>query len=421
MFYSYSGKEKESKNDSKDQNEKFGIHKSVLTKEKLPKKITLKNNMVEMTLRRAPFILRYHKFRDTSSHEYHYAEMLMFLPWVDEERDLYPEDAAKCIAKYEHNKSQIELTKKTLFPYNSEVEIIEKTQENDLSIKDLVPQHIFDNLDPEFELEKEESKDCDKEQYEEMLTEHEHDGNDKTFSDIDKNVATGKYPQTIIFTDDELLQSARSLVPEQRVILDDILNYCRSDNIHEQNNTIKKPKTIRKIVLGSAGSGKSFLIKNIVNWVNKWMNKRGSNIEYPKILVIAPTGLAAMLIDGCTIHAAFNFDFSSEATPLATDKLDELRHLFKHLKFIVLDEISMVSGDLLYRIHIRLQEIMQSTDLFGALNVLLFGDLLQLPPFLISIVSIFIGTAFSPYLNVKSGCFFLNVSPDLGLSNLIIT
>ena len=59
-----------------------------------------------------------------------------------------------------------------------------------------------------------------------------------------------------------------------------------------------------------------------------------------------------------------------------------MRDYLDHLKVLIIDEISFVGADMLYRIHYRLKEIFQTPDnvLFGGLSVILVGDLLQLPP-----------------------------------------
>ena len=60
-----------------------------------------------------------------------------------------------------------------------------------------------------------------------------------------------------------------------------------------------------------------------------------------------------------------------------------MRNNFSHLKVLIIDEVSLVGADLLYRIHLRLSDVFQTKPQsvpFGGINVLLVGDLLQLPP-----------------------------------------
>ena len=59
-----------------------------------------------------------------------------------------------------------------------------------------------------------------------------------------------------------------------------------------------------------------------------------------------------------------------------------MREMLAHLKLIIIDEISMVGADMLYKIHMRLKEIFQTDveQLFANINMVFVGDLMQLPP-----------------------------------------
>merc|ERR1719342_1662472 len=58
----------------------------------------------------------------------------------------------------------------------------------------------------------------------------------------------------------------------------------------------------------------------------------------------------------------------------------EKRVLFRNLKFVIVDEISMVSADLFYNLDLRLREITMVDEIMGGLSVFVFGDLFQLQP-----------------------------------------
>ena len=90
--------------------------------------------------------------------------------------------------------------------------------------------------------------------------------------------------------------------------------------------------------------------------------------------------MAAKLVNGATLSQVFNFDFSYEHKPLDAKKLAEARDKLSELHLIIIDEMSMVSADMLYMIHLRLCEIFQSEDKFANIGIVLVGDLLQLPP-----------------------------------------
>ena len=57
-----------------------------------------------------------------------------------------------------------------------------------------------------------------------------------------------------------------------------------------------------------------------------------------------------------------------------------MRKALSNLTIVILDEMSMVKPDMLYQIHMRLQEIKQSNSDFGGVSVILGGDLMQLRP-----------------------------------------
>ena len=61
-------------------------------------------------------------------------------------------------------------------------------------------------------------------------------------------------------------------------------------------------------------------------------------------------------------------------------KLAKFRSHLENLKLVIIDEMSMVSSDMLYKIHHRLSDIFRSTQPFGGIGIMLVGDLMQLKP-----------------------------------------
>ena len=140
------------------------------------------------------------------------------------------------------------------------------------------------------------------------------------------------------------------------------------------------PPPIRLIIHGGAGAGKSNVIRAISKWAEKILRKAGDHPNKPRILLAAPTGMAASLIGGTTLHSAFRFNFGDALQALSDKNIDDARVHLADLKIIILDEMSMVKSDQLYQIHLRIQEIFQNQDLFGGRSMILVGDLLQLQP-----------------------------------------
>ncbi|KAF9407745.1 hypothetical protein HW555_012336 [Spodoptera exigua] len=66
--------------------------------------------------------------------------------------------------------------------------------------------------------------------------------------------------------------------------------------------------------------------------------------------------------------------------PLTGERLQRERQKWRHINWLIIDEISMVPYLTLRNIHIRLQQLKQDQGNFGGINVILFGDLMQLPP-----------------------------------------
>ena len=113
-------------------------------------------------------------------------------------------------------------------------------------------------------------------------------------------------------------------------------------------------------ITGGAGTGKSHLIKTITASVSKTLCYGNSCIEKPNLLLLAPTGVAAVNINGTTIHSALGI--SIESRGLTLQKLSDtrrckLRQDLSDVKALIIDEVSMVSNKLLLYVHQRLIEI----------------------------------------------------------------
>lgn len=152
--------------------------------------------------------------------------------------------------------------------------------------------------------------------------------------------------------------------------------------VNETNNSI--------FLTGKAGTGKSTFLRKIA-------------IESEKSLVVlAPTGIAAINARGQTIHSFFKVPFG----PLqpADARLRKIRYkpertkIIENLELLIIDEISMVRADLLDAIDYLLRKIRGVGKPFGGVQVLLVGDLFQLEPVVPKEESIFLENFYrSPY------------------------
>lgn len=128
---------------------------------------------------------------------------------------------------------------------------------------------------------------------------------------------------------------------------------------------------------GRAGTGKTTFLK---------MLKEGSS---KRLVVLAPTGIAAINAGGMTIHSFFQLPFapfipetafSSGGGKYSFRFGKEKILLLRSLDLIVIDEISMVRADLLDAIDSVMRRFRDRTRPFGGVQLLLIGDLQQLPP-----------------------------------------
>jgi ATP-dependent exoDNAse (exonuclease V) alpha subunit len=121
-------------------------------------------------------------------------------------------------------------------------------------------------------------------------------------------------------------------------------------------------------VTGRAGTGKSTLLQ--------YFRKRTEK----NIAVLAPTGVAAVNVQGQTIHSFFNFRL--DVTPDTVKKIRPRdKDIYKKLDAVIIDEISMVRADLLDCVDIFLRKHGRKKNRpFGGIQMIFIGDLYQLPP-----------------------------------------
>ena len=191
------------------------------------------------------------------------------------------------------------------------------------------------------------------------------------------------YKPIPIATQDELIQKARSLSFNQRIVFDKALAFAKSIIRAEKANdplSILPPPLL--IVHGGGGVGKSYLIKTIAQWIDKILRDGSDrdNPDMPTVLLVAFTGVAAKNIGGTTFHTGLSFKFGSDMMEFSSEKLDSSRKNLENVEIVIIDEFSMVSSDNLYNLHKRLQEVFISEELFGGRSVLLVGDIMQLGP-----------------------------------------
>jgi ATP-dependent DNA helicase PIF1 len=134
------------------------------------------------------------------------------------------------------------------------------------------------------------------------------------------------------------------------------------------------------MVHGGAGSGKSTLINVISQYVQHVMRREGDDPDCPYVLLSAYTCTAATNIEGQTLHTLFSFNFGAGYMSLSDKMRDEKRNLYRNLKMLIIDEISLVDADMLYKIDLRIREITQMGVPLENVAIFVLGDLLQMCP-----------------------------------------
>jgi len=122
---------------------------------------------------------------------------------------------------------------------------------------------------------------------------------------------------------------------------------------------------------GKAGTGKSSLVKHFLATTEK------------EVLIVAPTGVAAINVDGLTIHSFFQFHpgITYDEVYGGDHFLNPQRlKVVRNLDTIIIDEISMVRADMLDCIDKCLRVAIKSNAPFGGVQIIFVGDLYQLPP-----------------------------------------
>ena len=128
------------------------------------------------------------------------------------------------------------------------------------------------------------------------------------------------------------------------------------------------------LVTGGAGSGKSYLL----NLLKRNYGQYGLEIT-------ASTGIAAVNIGGSTIHAwsgigLANLPIDQIVENIFSAKAVRVRRRIKQARALAIDEISMISAEVFEILNQVFQRVRQNNLPMGGIQILLFGDFLQLPP-----------------------------------------
>lgn len=166
-----------------------------------------------------------------------------------------------------------------------------------------------------------------------------------------------------------------------------------------KSNTKKKRETVARVFLsdeqksvlnlvtdqkksvfftGSAGTGKSVLLRETIK-VLRDRYKR----EPDRVAVTASTGLAACNVGGVTLHSFAGIGLGKEPVPELVKKIkrnSKAKTRWMRTKVLIVDEVSMVDGDLFDKLEGIARAIRNNGRPFGGIQLVITGDFFQLPP-----------------------------------------
>ncbi len=142
-----------------------------------------------------------------------------------------------------------------------------------------------------------------------------------------------------------------------------------------QESALQILKSGKNVFLtGSAGAGKTYLLNQYI----EYLRDRGVPLA-----ITASTGIAATHLDGQTIHSWSGLGIKDVLTDADLQKIAKkkpLRNRLEKVQVLVIDEISMLSGQTLSCIDQILRYFKTSFKPFGGIQVVFSGDFFQLPP-----------------------------------------
>ena len=202
-------------------------------------------------------------------------------------------------------------------------------------------------------------------------------------NEIDTTQQAYTIASTPMVATNELNEMIRKMNDQQYPFLMHIREWCLKTIRGE------KPDPFYIHLTGSAGTGKSHLVRSIYQLATRILQQAPSNSDLDSgevVLLTSYTGSAAFNIGGSTIHSLFSIPLNppKEYKPIKPPGLHEIERKLSKIKLLIIDEISFVDKNLLGWIHGRLKQVKKLLNSphapFGNTSVLAVGDFFQLAP-----------------------------------------
>ena len=321
--------------------------------------LKMKNGKGWIKKRTKKKIIRFRNFKLHQDAENYYREQLMlFLPWSNEEEDLIHINHEET---FELNKDFIR-QKRSEYVHREATEFEEALEEHREKEND---DDDIDDANVEYDQDKNE-----------FLIYETGNSQGDIFREMGMNTRTEKvehFNVPKLIPDDDYQRLMRSLNNNQRKYTLNVMNLIKDGD-----------QQFFHFINGGAGVGKSTLIKAVYQSILRFHNSLpGSNPDAIRVALCAPTGKAAALIDGMTLHSFLSLPVNQckhKLVKLDSDVSNRIGVKLKDLQLLIIDEISMVGFTMFQQVDARLQQIMKSKQPFGGISVVVLGDFNQLRP-----------------------------------------
>ena len=285
--------------------------------------------------------------------EFYYSHLLLHKPWVDE---------SELKGESESYEAEFMRAKETI-PFLAQY--VEKVLR-----KRNIKQKMKDDVD--FQMSDENRANAAQQEAEECSEEN---GSD-LFDTVRK--------QTAIETEEQLNEAVAGLSEDQRRVYDRFVENVEHYFKHQtkpMSCCCGKYEPLRLFVSGFGGSGKSHLIRVLMGYQ---YIKTEVKKEACHFLLGAPTGMASCNICGMTLHSMWRLPVehgnNAQYRTLKPGIKNRMQANYLCACGHIIDEVSMISSRMLMYINMRMMEVKGTTDIFGGMPMIMFGDLFQLEP-----------------------------------------